>query len=80
MLILTRRIGESLVIGDEVGVKVLGVKGGQVRLGVEAPRDVAIHREEIMRRRLQPNGTEEPEVSQEKACFDATEDADSRAT
>ena len=47
MLILTRRIGETLMIGDEVTVTVLGVKGNQVRLGVNAPKDVAVHREEI---------------------------------
>lgn len=47
MLILTRRIGESVVIGDKISVTVLGVKGNQVRLGVNAPRDVAVHREEI---------------------------------
>ena len=47
MLILTRRIGETLMVGDKVKVTVLGVKGNQVRLGVDAPRDVAVHREEI---------------------------------
>jgi carbon storage regulator len=47
MLILTRRIGETVIIGGEVDVTVLGVKGNQVRLGVKAPRDVAVHREEI---------------------------------
>lgn len=47
MLILTRRVGESVVIGDDVSVTVLGVKGNQVRLGVNAPRDIAVHREEI---------------------------------
>ncbi len=47
MLILTRRIGESLKIGSEITVTVLGVKGAQVRLGVAAPKDVAVHREEI---------------------------------
>ena len=47
MLILTRRVGESLMIGDNVTVTVLGVKGNQVRIGVNAPRDVAVHREEI---------------------------------
>ena len=50
MLILTRRIGETLMVGDEVKVTVLGVKGNQVRLGVDAPRDVAVHREEIYER------------------------------
>ena len=47
MLILTRRVGETLMIGDEVTVTVLGVKGNQVRVGVNAPRTVAVHREEI---------------------------------
>lgn len=50
MLILTRRVGETLMIGDQVTVTVLGVKGNQVRLGVDAPKDVAVHREEIYRR------------------------------
>lgn len=47
MLILTRRIGESLMIGDNVNVTVLGIRGNQVRIGVNAPKDVAVHREEI---------------------------------
>ncbi|QQD19676.1 carbon storage regulator CsrA [Spongiibacter nanhainus] len=47
MLILTRRIGETLMVGDEVTVTVLGVKGNQVRLGVNAPKHIAVHREEI---------------------------------
>jgi len=50
MLILTRRIGEKLMIGDRISVTILGVKGNQVRLGVHAPEDVAIHREEIFDR------------------------------
>ncbi len=60
MLILTRRVGETLMIGDEVTVTVLGVKGNQVRLGVNAPRTVAVHREEIyerIRREQEGGGT-----------------------
>jgi carbon storage regulator len=50
MLILTRRVGETVMIGNDVTVTVLGVKGNQVRVGVDAPRDVAVHREEIFER------------------------------
>lgn len=50
MLILTRRVGETLMIGDDVSVTVLGVKGNQVRLGINAPKNVAVHREEIYER------------------------------
>jgi carbon storage regulator len=50
MLILTRRVGESLMIGDDTTVVVLGVKGGQVRLGINAPKSTAVHREEVAQR------------------------------
>lgn len=50
MLILTRRIGETLMVGDEIAVTVLGVKGNQIRLGVDAPKSVTVHREEIYQR------------------------------
>ena len=50
MLILTRRVGETLMIGNDISVTVLGVKGNQVRIGVDAPKDVAVHREEIFER------------------------------
>ena len=61
MLILTRRVSETLMVGDEITVTVLGVKGNQVRIGVNAPRNVAVHREEIYDRikheQTQKNGT-----------------------
>ncbi len=50
MLILTRRVGETLMIGDQVEVTVLGIKGNQVRIGVKAPRDISVHREEVFER------------------------------
>lgn len=65
MLILTRRIGETLIIGDDVNITVLGVKGNQVRLGINAPKDVSVHREEIYLR-----------IQQEKEGTDADADAD----
>lgn len=50
MLILTRRVGESLVIGDDISITVLGVKGNQVRIGIDAPKNVSVHRQEIYER------------------------------
>lgn len=61
MLILTRRVGETLVIGDEVTVTVLGIKGNQVRIGVNAPKDVAVHREEIYERIQREKEGDQPE-------------------
>ena len=63
MLILTRRVNESLMIGDEVTITVLGVKGNQVRLGVNAPKDVAVHREEIYER-IRAEGDDEDSVKE----------------
>jgi carbon storage regulator len=65
MLILTRRVGETVMIGDEVTITVLGVKGNQVRVGINAPKHVAVHREEIYERikREQHPAEEIPEKS-----------------
>ncbi|GAB2996254.1 carbon storage regulator [Arenimonas maotaiensis] len=63
MLILTRRVGETLMIGDNITVTVLGVKGNQVRLGITAPKDVGVHREEI----YQKIGRETPAEDEPKA-------------
>jgi carbon storage regulator len=50
MLVLSRRLGETLIIGDDVKITVLGISGNQVRLGIAAPKDVSVHREEVYRR------------------------------
>ena len=70
MLILTRRVGETLVIGDDVTVTVLGVRGNQVRLGVNAPKDVAVHREEIYQRIQNEKDAENSTESSEKNDLD----------
>ena len=52
MLILTRKVNESLVVGDDIKLTVLGIKGGQIRIGISAPRDIAVHRQEVYERIL----------------------------
>ncbi|HYL02729.1 MAG TPA: carbon storage regulator CsrA [Steroidobacteraceae bacterium] len=77
MLILTRRVGETVMIGDDVTITVLGVKGNQVRVGINAPKHVAVHREEIyerIKRERLGDGAEQPEAEQtpEKSAHYAT--------
>jgi carbon storage regulator len=62
MLILTRRVGEAVVIGEEVTVTVLGVKGNQVRIGVNAPKSVSVHRDEIYERIKNERETSDSEL------------------
>ena len=67
MLILTRRIGETLMVGDDVTITVLGVKGDQVRIGVNAPKDVAVHREEIYQRIQKEKSGEDEDIDTDSA-------------
>lgn len=67
MLILTRRIGETLMVGDEVTVTVLGIKGNQVRIGVNAPNDVAVHRQEVYEKIQKEANVSQPEVEPQPA-------------
>ena len=67
MLILTRRVGETVMIGDDVTITVLGVKGNQVRVGINAPKSVAVHREEIyerIKREQQGDAPEKPKTAE----------------
>ncbi len=80
MLILTRRVGETVMIGNDVTVTVLGVKGNQVRVGVNAPRDVAVHREEIferIKREEQGNGSAHAPATHAANGHDRDHDAQS---
>ena len=70
MLILTRRVGETVMIGGEVTVTVLGVKGNQVRIGVNAPKDVAVHREEIYER-IKREGDPDANATTDRVVDDA---------
>jgi carbon storage regulator len=71
MLILTRRIGEKLVIGDNVTITLLGIKGVQIRIGIEAPVSVAVHREEIYQRILKERVTDTVQAAKFHARMEA---------
>ena len=67
MLILTRRVGETLIIGDDVKITVLGVRGHQVRIGVDAPKTISVHREEIYQKIQDENASNDaPDNNEEK--------------
>jgi carbon storage regulator len=66
MLILTRRVGETVMIGDDVTITVLGVKGNQVRVGINAPKSVAVHREEIYERIKRERQSDLPETPKQE--------------
>ena len=70
MLILTRRVGETVMIGNDVTVTILGVKGNQVRVGINAPKNVAVHREEIYERIKREQGDPKTESSHDRQAAD----------
>lgn len=71
MLILSRRLGEKIRIGDEVSLTILGIKGKQVRIGIDAPREVAVHREEVYLQIVEEsNNTDNAEQAKDTACDD----------
>ena len=76
MLILTRRVGETVMIGEDVTVTVLGVKGNQVRIGVNAPREVAVHREEIFERIKREEAGDEGQVGEGEGDLESMESAE----
>lgn len=75
MLILTRRVGETLMVGDDVTVTVLGVKGNQARIGVNAPKDVGVHREEIYQRIQKEKKDKAAMEAHKKRCAQAKEES-----
>jgi carbon storage regulator len=74
MLILTRRAGETVMVGSDITITVLGVKGNQVRIGINAPKDVAVHREEIYERIQSEKGAKDAEHAAQAAERPADED------
>lgn len=71
MLILTRRVGETIVIGDDVVVTVLGIKGNQVRIGINAPKNVSVHRQEIYERIQSEKNTTTPVAAEPAPAVEA---------